>query len=113
VIRIRLIDWEVLVVLVVLVEWEASRFEEGESIRVKESKAFERVTVKGVGEEDLGDQDEEEESREVLSLLLLLLMLQVFLLLMLILMVKDMVKHVEKDVVKDEVVTLTKEARFE
>ena len=36
-IRMRLIEWEV---LVVLVEWKASRFEEGESIRVKEGKSF-------------------------------------------------------------------------
>ena len=39
-----------------MVEWEASRVEEGELSRVEEGKAFERVAVDGVGEEAVRDQ---------------------------------------------------------
>ena len=59
-----------------MVEWEAIRVEEGELSRVEEGKAFERVAVEGVGEEAVGDQDEEEEAREVVRLLELLLELE-------------------------------------
>jgi len=125
-IRMRLIEWEV---LVMLVEWEVRQFEEGESSQVKKGKAFKRVAVKGAGEAAVGDQNEEEEAREVLHILLILLMLQVFLFLLLILMVEDMVEdveedavehveedaveHVEEDAVEHEVVTLMREARVE
>ena len=39
-----------------MVEWEASRVEEGELSRVEEGKAFERVAVEGVREEAMGGQ---------------------------------------------------------